>query len=154
MSYIAGVTLLATTDNLLFPFSTEILMQFPMNLFLNKSIGFTMFDGMNVIKVNIPSLTIQNFMLLLTGFQLSPLCYYQENKEQPQNTVNSLESTTDDMLLDDDISQLMTEFIEENNINEYSNKQSTCNQDKIIEMLDNDEQFAEFDNFVSTHFTF
>jgi hypothetical protein len=121
--YISGITLVATNDNILFPFTTEFLINHPITLIVFNITGFTMYNGMKVIKVGLSSIDIQAYMVLTTGFTLSPLCYYKE---------------------------------EDNTDNDECESQCSVNTRDItykgdgLDILEDDEHFADFDSFVSS----
>lgn len=84
-SYVSGVTFVVTNDNILFPFSTDFLLMHPINSILNCVVGFSLYNGVKVIRIDLSSTDIQTYMIVVTGFTLSSLCYYNE-----QTTIGSM----------------------------------------------------------------
>lgn len=163
MTYISGITLLATNDNLLFPFSTGVLLEYPMNMFINHIEGLGMYYGMKVMKVNVSSLTIQAFILYSTGHTLSPLCFYQDinniNKTNDVST-DSAESSSDNIIINDKV----VENVFDDSIKDDIEMQSfvdyllceddvvSLNADDLKDMLDIDKNFMDFDIAINDDF--
>lgn len=120
-SYVSGITFVATTDNMLFPFSTDFLVQTPISIILSNIIGFTIYQGVNVIKIGVSSSQLQTCMIIITGFTLTPLCYYNEPTNTPDVKCDSEEST---------------------------NVSNICYKGDELDILDDDEEFSDFDTFV------
>jgi hypothetical protein len=122
-SYVSGITLVATNDNILFPFSTDFLVQYPIHLILTNVVGFTLYNGIKVVKVDLSSTEIQTYMVLITGFTLASLCYYnEESNENGSESESHVSSNTTDI----------------------------CYKGDGLDILDDDEHFADFDSFVSS----
>lgn len=120
-SCVSGITFVSTNDDMLFPFSTDFLVQHPISLILSNIVGFTMYNGVKVVKVGISSTEIQTYMVLITGFTLQPLSDY---KEQTYKTHDNCES--------------------------HCSTQDITYKGDGLDILDNDEEFADFDSFVSS----
>lgn len=125
-----GITVVETNDNVLYPFSTDLLVTHPINAIVANTVGFTTINGMNVVKVDINAASIQLYMYLVTGFTLQPLGnYLVSNPEVVHVDVNS--------------------FLNESMIeSDETDITSICFEGDGLDILDDDFEFEEFDTFV------
>lgn len=133
-----GVTIVATIDNILLPFATDYLAQYPISFIISNTIGIGNLNGINVIRVSTNSVTIQLYMYLVTGFTLQPLCYYEDSSSNinpiiPKFTTNNIDTI---------LTNIKTE--ETDNV-----KSSIYYNGDGLDILDNDEEFADFDAYVA-----
>lgn len=131
-----GVTIVATSDNVLFPFATDFLVQYPINMIVSNTIGIGNLTGINVIKVPTNSATIQLYMYLVTGFALQPLCYYEDSSSNIIPITPNLTSSTIETL-----TNIKTENEEP--------KSSIYYKGDGLDILDDDEIFTDFDAYVA-----
>lgn len=137
-----GMTLVETLDNVLFPFATDLLVQHPVNAILANVTNFAEVNEVNVVKVNLISTSIQLYMYLATGFTLQPMSTYTENVVTNNDATN-------------DVARLFNEYVEHIVENMFENGELNIEDSTTIlyngdgfDMLDNDEEFADFDVFV------
>lgn len=131
-----GVTIVASIDNILFPFATDFLVQYPISFVVSNVVGVGNLNGINVIKVSTNSATIQLYMFLVTGFTLQPLCYYQDISSNLNPLTSNITTNTN---------QSITNIKTETDVS----KSSICFDGDDLDILDNDEEFADFDTFVA-----
>jgi hypothetical protein len=133
-----GLTMVETIDNILFPFATDLLVQHPVNAIISSIVQYTDVNGMNVVKVDINSASIQLYMYLATGFTLQPMITNQEN-----NTSNDVMN-----ILNAYCERVVEHMIENGQLNIEVDNTSILYDGDGFDMLDNDEEFADFDDFV------
>lgn len=124
MSLVSGITFILTNDNIVFPFSTDFLLLNPICLILNNATGLTTYNDIKVITISISAETLQNYIVLITGFTLVPLGYYN----------NYAVCTTSEIQNTENVSNI-------------------CYKGDDLDILDNDEEFSDFDNFVMEYNT-
>lgn len=123
-STVSGITFVVTNDNIIFPFSTDFLVQHPISLILHHIVGFTSYNGIKVVKVKLSSIDIQSFTFLITGFTLLSLGPYNPELSVDANNCE---------------------------IKETTNVSDICFKGDDLDILENDEEFRDFDNFVNEY---
>lgn len=138
-----GLTIVETIDNVLFPFATDLLVQYPVNAIIENITNFTEVNGINVVKVGINSASIQLYMYLATGFTLQPMSTFQENVTINNNATNDVMG-----LFNAYVEHVVERMFENGELNMETDNSSILYDGDGFDMLDNDEEFADFDDFV------
>jgi hypothetical protein len=154
-----SLTVVETIDNILFPFSTELLAQYPVNAIIANITSYAEVNGVNVVKVDINSASIQLYMYLATGFALQPMSTVTDTSNDVISLLNEYcERVVEHMIENGELN--IEEEIEYDDVFDvfdvFENVESTIQEDNTsilydgdgFDMLDNDEEFADFDEFV------
>jgi hypothetical protein len=141
-----GITVVETIDNVLFPFATDLLVQHPVNAIIANITNFTEVNGVNVVKVDINSASIQLYMYLATGFTLQPM----SSTSQENVTINNNDVATNDVmgLFNAYVEHVVEHMFENGELNIEEDITTILYNGDGFDMLDNDGEFAEFDDFV------
>lgn len=94
-NFLSGITLFVSCDNVFFPFYTESIIKSPLNAFIAYYTGFTMINGVKIIRLSLFSNVIQAYILLETGVPILPLSNSNLNVNNIHKNIQTAQTSND-----------------------------------------------------------
>lgn len=94
-NFLSGITLFVSCDNVFFPFYTESIIRSPLNTFIAYYTGFTMINGVKIIRLSLFSNVIQAYILLETGIPILPLSNNNLNVNNIHKNIQTTQTNND-----------------------------------------------------------